>query len=566
MAILINDVKLRASQVMADVPEGGGGPSATVIGYGESGSVFDDVSTLARTVGEVSIRQLIMHVDTPNVDRLLGAYAIVAKPPADPNVEITLASCAPFARRSEIATAIADYLIRGTQWAGFLFEDHVQNQNNIQIFQRVGQPVPTIGRTLVLVVNEGLSNEALQYVRVIDVEAETRTFTDAVGDYLAQVVKCSLQSGLAQAFPGTAPNRTFTAGAGKTLLRDTSEADAANYYGSSRTLAAHTIGQTQIKVDSIYSQLVPSSSTPVVTLDQRPASVRSITLATSPRQVDVSAAPHARRIKISQENRISSYIGQMTPAPEPNTCVWTWVQLGNRYTAMDNGDGTISGNGAAGTVNYTTGSWSLSLSLGLPDIGSAVVTQWGARISYTNRSTQGAAVRAPEYSWVLDGDDLDMIEPGTLAIGYTSGGIVRACTAAADGTISGDGTGHIDHPSRTVTLTPAYMIDPGGEFACEYETTTLQREILTPGAPDSGGFAVVNFAQQPAAGTLRLEWATAQEVSKTSGGTLSNAKANSSPTTTTVTTPRSTLAHYQGRVERMLGSGSLGTTWPLPTA
>lgn len=564
MAIPLNAVKLRASQVMADVPEGGGGPSATVIGYGDSNTVFDDVSTLARTVGEVSIRQLHMHVDTPNTDRLLGAYAIVAKPPTDPNVEITLATCAPFARRSEIATAIADYLIRGTQWPGFLFENHVQNQNNIQIFQRVGQPVPTIGRTLVLVVDEGLVTEALQYVRVIDVEAETRVFTDAAGDYFAQVVKCSLQSGLAQAWPGTAPNRTFTAGAGKTVLRDTSEADAANYYGSSLTLAAHNIGETQVVVDSIYSQLVPSSSTPVTTLDQRPAAVRSINLATAPRQVDVAAAPHARRIKISQENRVSSYIGQMTPAPEANTCVWTWVQLGNRYTAMDNGDGTISGNGAAGTINYTTGSWSLSLP-GLPDIDSAVVSQWGARISYTNRSTQGAAVRAPEYAWTLDADDNEMIEPGTLVIQYTSEGVVRTCTAAADGTISGDGTGHVDHPSCTVTLTPTYMLDPGGELACDYETTTLQREILAPATPDVGGFITVNFAQQPAAGTLQLEWATAQEVSKTSGGTLSGTKANSNPTTTTTAVKRVSATAYQGAVERVLGAGSLGTTWPIPS-
>src|SRR5690606_34712907 len=145
--------------------------------------------------------QVHMHVDTASVDRLLGAYAILSKPPADPNVEITLATCAPFARREQIATSIADYLIRGTQWPGFLLENHVENQSNIQIFQRVGQPVPTIGRTLVLVVSEGTPSEALQYVRIIDVEAETRTFTDDQGDYLAQVVKCSLQSGLSRAFP-----------------------------------------------------------------------------------------------------------------------------------------------------------------------------------------------------------------------------------------------------------------------------------------------------------------------------------------------------------------------------
>lgn len=561
MSIQQNDIKLRASQVMADVDEGGGGPSAAVIEWGKSNEVFDDVSTLARVIGEVSIRQVHLHVDTADVDRLLGAYAVLSKPPVDPNVEITLATCDPFAKRSEIATSIADYLIRGTQWPGFLLENHVQNQPNIQIFQRVGQPVPTIGRTLVLVVNEGLSNESLQYVRVIDVETETRTYTDDKGDYTAQVVKCDLSSGLIQAFPGTSPNREFTVGSGKTTLRDTSEADAANYYGASRTLAAHPLGETTIKVDSIYSQLVPSSSTPVTALDQRPASVRSITLATTPRQVDVAAAPHTRRTKISQENRTTSYIGAMSPAPEPNTCVWTWVALGNRYTAIDNGDGTVSGNGAAGTINYTTGSWSLGLP-SLPDVGSALVSQWGTRIAYTNRSTQGAQVRAPEYAWVLDAPtDLESIEPATLTIEYTSGGTVRTCTAAADGAITGDGVGHVDHPSRTVTLRPAYMLDAGGEFACDYETTTLQREILTPGSVDAGGFAAVALAQVPAAGTLRLEWATAQEVANTSGGTLSSAKTNSTPSNNQAQV-WADATQYQARIDRVLGSGSYGTTWP----
>ncbi len=559
MTIHLNDIKLRASQVMADVPEGGGGPSAQVIEYGQSNEIFDDVSTLARTVGEVSIRQLHMHVDTDDVDRLLGAYAIVAKPPTDPNVSVTLAACDMFARRSQIATAIADYLIRGIQWHGLLLEDHVENQQNIQIFQRVGTPKPPIGRTLALVLNEGLSNEVVQYVRVIEVEDEVRTFTDERGDYQALLVKCRLQSGLQQAFPGTAPNRFFERAAGKTIIRDTTDADAANYYGSSRTLAAHNIGTSKIKVNSIYSQLVPASSTPVTALDQRPAAVRLITLATSPREVQVSGAPHSRRTKIGQENRSTSYIGSMNPVPEPGTAVWTWVTLGNRYTAMDNGDGTLSGNGATGTINYSTGSWALSLPA-LPDIGSAVVVQWGTRIAYTNRSTQGAQVRMPEYQWVLDGDELDMVEPGTLVIGYTSGDVVRTCTADEEGVISGDGSGFVDHASRTVTLRPTYMPDPGFEFACDYETTSTGRESVEPGTPDAGGFVTIDLEEQPVPGTLKLSWATAQEVSKTSGGTLSKSKTNAG-SAREVSIAQVPDAEYVRYVEGVLGSGSFLTLW-----
>lgn len=560
MTIYQEDIKLRKSRVMADVPEGGGGPSAEVIEWGQSNSVFDDVSTLARTVGEVSVRQVHMHVDTLNTDRLLGAYAIVAKLPADPNVSITLAECAPFARRSEIAQSIADYLIRGTQWPGFLLENHVANQQNIQIFQRVGAQVPPIGRTLVLVQNEGLSTEAIQYVRVTDVESEIQTFTDDKGDYEARVVRCEIGSKLSRAWTGTSPNRFFTVTAGRTVIRDTTVADAANYYGASRLALAGALGATTIKVESVYCRVVPSSRSEVPLLDQRPASVRAVQLATAPREIDVAAAPHTRRIKIGQENRALTYTGIMNPRPEPGTCVWTFVVLGNRYTAEDNGAGEIAGS-AAGTVNYTSGAWTVTLPA-QPDIGSAVVTQWGERIAYTDRSTQGAQVRLPEVVFVLAADELESIEPGTLSIGYTSAGTVRTATAAGNGVISGDGgTGFVDHASRTVSFQPAYMIDPGGEYACDYETTTLQREILAPGAPDAGGFITVALAQQPVAGTLRLSWATAQEVTKTSGGTVSSSKTNADANKR-VAIAAVPSAEYQRYVNDVLGAGAYGTTWP----
>ena len=52
-SIQLNNIKVRSSRVMADVPEGGGGPSAVTVEYGQSNAVFDDVGTLARTIGEV---------------------------------------------------------------------------------------------------------------------------------------------------------------------------------------------------------------------------------------------------------------------------------------------------------------------------------------------------------------------------------------------------------------------------------------------------------------------------------------------------------------------------------
>lgn len=558
MTIHAQDIKLRPSRVMADVPEGGGGPAAGEIGFGESNTVFDDISNVARTMGEVSIRQLHMHVDTADTDRLLGAYAVVAKLPTDPNVSVTLATCAPFARRSEISQAIANYLIKGVPWNGFLLGNHVQGQANLQIFQRVGTAAPAIGRTLVLVIDEGLPTEKVEWVRVIKVETEVRTFTDAQGDYTAQVVKCDLANGLSQAVPGTDPNRTHTRGTGKALIRDTTEADAANYYGAAALTVAGAVGDVKLKVASVYSQLVPSSSTAVPALDRRPAAQRLITLATSPRQVDVPATPHSRRVKIGQENRGLSYVFQLTPLPVPDSLVITWVGLGNRYTIQCNAAGELSGAGA-GVLNAATGSLSITLP-SLPDVGSAIVAQWGERIAYTDRSSQGAQIRPPEFAFMLegaaaDGTGSEQVVRGSLSLGYTSGGTVYTITDDGNGGLTGDGTGVIDYPSRSVLVRPTYMPDAGAQFDIDYQLDAVVTDILAPTAPDGGGFISFSLSQQPAAGTLAVQWAVASLVSTTSGAIDSaTAAAKSAGVTYTI---KSVPEYYEPAATE-----GAGVNWP----
>ena len=536
MPILANDIKIRASKVMADVPEGGGGPSGATIAWGQSNTLFDDVDTVSRTIGNVSIRQAFLHVDTDNTDRLLGAYAMVAKLPADPNVSVTLASCAPFARRSQISEAIANYLIRGVPWNGLLMGNHVQGQASLQLMGRPGVALkPTVGRTLAIVSDQGKPQETTEWVRVIKVESEERTFSDEKGEYRVQVVACELASGLTRNLVGTDPNRYFTAysslGVTAAVVRDTTVADAANYYGAAATSAIAALGAYKAKVTSVYGQLVPSSATQVPALDQVPASRRTIVLATSPRLVEVAATPHARRILIGQENRGLSYVFTLSPLPEPGTLTLTWVGLGNRQVAQDDGAGTFTGQ-AAGVVNYLTGSVAVTLP-SLPDAGSAVVLQWGERVAYTNRSSQGAQIRPPEYAFMLegaasDGSGDEQVVRSSLSLAYTSGGTVYTITDDGSGNLVGDGAGVIDYPSRSVLVRPSHMPDAGVQFDIDYELDAVVTDILSPTAPDGGGFITFSLTQQPAAGTLAVQWAVASLVSTTSGASDSTTAANKS--------------------------------------
>ena len=105
------------------------------------------------------------------------------------------------------------------------------------MFHRPGTATPNIGRTLVLIYNENLPGQLIQYVRITKVTTETRTFTynfsGSYVDYQASVSPLDLSDALRYNFPGSPPDRSFGRNLTKTLIRDTTVADAAVYYGAS---------------------------------------------------------------------------------------------------------------------------------------------------------------------------------------------------------------------------------------------------------------------------------------------------------------------------------------------
>ena len=109
MPILTGDIKLVASQVMDDVPEGGGAPTATAIVDGTSNAIVPDVSELDRAGGRVNLRKLFVSVQTDDVATYMGSNVIVAEPPTDPNISLTL-----FTTNSVFDTRGEDDLVFGS--------------------------------------------------------------------------------------------------------------------------------------------------------------------------------------------------------------------------------------------------------------------------------------------------------------------------------------------------------------------------------------------------------------------------------------------------------------------
>ncbi len=544
MPLLSGDIRFARSANMADVPEGGGPPSAQLLTSGRSNEIFPDISEETRTVGRVEIYQIFGVLRNADRTAFMGANVILAEPPQDPNVSVTLLSLKnPFATRADIAKRIESGMGAGSEWAGYLLENHYTTMRSVQVLQRPGSAPPALGKTYVLVWEENKSGERRQRIRIKSNATEVRTFTQIVNgsmvDFQGQVTTCELFDSLLYDFPGSPPSRFFARETTKTLIRETVYSDAGLFYSAGRLTAATQINDAWLSVDSIYTQVVPNSRSEVASVDQRPTARRTIVLADTPRRVEVGITPHTQRFKIDEVNVGLTYVMQCQPLPEPGTVFIDYWALGQRYTLVDDGTGKLEGQGG-GSVSYMTGAVNITLKA-VPDIGSAITLSHGARVAYTNRSSQGAQVRPPEFAWVIEGDtDDDSVVPGSVSISYTSGGTVRTVTDNGSGKLQGAGTGVIDYPSRSVLLRPQYMPDPGAQFAVDCQLDALQTEIIPGGSPDATGFITLNLAQQPAAGTVEVTWVTARQVSNTSGANFSAAMASKASASTSSQTSNST--------------------------
>lgn len=499
MPILVGDVKLVASQVMDDVPEGGGAPTSTVIVDGASNSLFADISEMDRAGGRVNLRKVFVSVQTDTTDTYLGGNVIVADAPADPRVAVTIFSTAEvFDRRTHARDRIEAYLNKGSLWNGFLLENHIAGQRSIQLFQRVGAELPAIGKTLYLVANEGLANEVAQYIRVTRVTSATRTFSYGSGsgivDYDAVVVTCDLSDALRYDFPGSPPDRLFAMAAGKARIRDTVVADAAKYCGVVKTTQPIAIGDVAASVTSIFTQLVPSAQTETPLLDLTAGGTAEALIESANGTVSYSTA-----VGFNASTALS--VGN---AIQPGSLTIT----AGGTTLTDHGGQLMAGATVVGTVNYARGQ--IAMASSAPNYGGTktitfrpaaapirVADTAGIRVDIENRS----------YNYVLT--ILPAPAPGTLMVSYRAQGKWYDLRDNGAGVLKGTspeyGVGTVSYVSGTVAVTLGALPDVGSEiiFAWGGKANYFNRADQTV-APPALAFQLANAGITP--GSVAITW------------------------------------------------------------
>lgn len=479
MAILAGDIKLVASQVMDDVSEGGGAPTPTIIADGTSNSIFNDISELDRAGGRVNLRKVFAHVQTPTTDQYFGANVILADPPDDPLVDIAMFKTgSAFDVRDDARDRIEAYLNRGSKWDGYLWENHITGQRSITIFQRPSAKLPTIGKTLCLVGNEGLGTEFYQYVRVTRVESELRTFTQLIGstlyDYQATIVTCEISDTLRYDFNGSTANRYYEPTAGKTVLRDTVVADAAKYYGASPTTAPVAIGDVTTQVDSIYTAIVPSAQTETALVDLSAGG-------TADSLIDSSNGTISYTTSVSFTAGSTYYTGNVIT---PGTLT---ISVSGGSLTDDGGD-LMSGSTVVGTVNYARGEFAIATGVSA-FTGSKTITFTPGAAPTQVADTAAIRVEIENRAYIYNLTIVPPPAPGTLVVSYMAQGNWYDLRDDGAGRLSGSdpafGAGTVSYTTGTASVTLGALPDVGSEIMFYWggKLNYLNRAAVAVAAP-----------------------------------------------------------------------------------
>lgn len=462
MAITDQDIRLMASQRLADSDDGGGRMTGTEVADGVSNNLFPDVSELDRTIGRVNLRKAFPAVLAENRDMYYGVNLIIDQGPADPNVSVTLFSTRDWSdRRGSAASRMESYLARGPQYDGYLWGQHIAGQKVLLILQRPDRALPAVGTTLVLVKNPGATSEQQQFVRVTGVTAEERGFsTQQCGSFTRTVVTAEISDALLYDVQGGTPSCDDSLGAGSgSGLYTTVVADAAKYAGIVPLAEAAATGGLTLRAGSIYTQLVPSAQSEIPITDARPHGDSTLPIAAGGQVgfTTSSAWGPAQGLYLGQgflPGSLSVSVSGATVTDQGGKLLVSGVQIGTADSA--NGILKIAGGGP----DYGTASKAISF---IPAAHAARNTQTaGWDISPESRS--GSVV------FLLD----PVPAPGSLAIHYMAQGQWYVLRDDGSGALRGAdtsyGSGTVSFVSGSVMVTLGALPDVGTTIIATWGT------------------------------------------------------------------------------------------------
>ncbi|UIJ76962.1 hypothetical protein [Acinetobacter sp. SH20PTE14] len=277
MPIETKDLVIYHAERDTDNSDGGGKYNGQIVADGLSNNLFNDISELDRTVGDVSMRKIFPAVTTNDTDLLMGATVFVSKLPEDPNVSALLFSTESWTDERQAAqNRVENYLAKGGQIAGTPLDTHWQGMSSLQVVMFPQETESSVGDTIVLISDEGKALQFEQYVRITKVENRTAVMVVDQKEVEYKVATYQINDPLERDFVGLSARQWYAGNTpSKTVLRDTLVADTGLYYSSTQLASDAHVGEYTVNADSMFTQLIPSaqSETPIIDINAAGESV-----------------------------------------------------------------------------------------------------------------------------------------------------------------------------------------------------------------------------------------------------------------------------------------------------
>jgi hypothetical protein len=467
MAINPEDVKLYESQVLSDEDDGGGRATGVEIIDGQINNLFPDISRLDRTLGDVALRKAFLGIATNNQDVYLGAHAIIVEPPADPNVSVVMFDAGSESdERIDAQNRVESYVVRGSLAQWDLLGNQFEGQRTLVGFQREEQPIPEVGDVFLL---DDVDAGNIQYVRITEVETNVQEFSVILGNssvvnFIRRRLDLGISAPLRFTFPGgeVYPDGPLGYHAD---VNGTEVADAARYWGVTKSDAEIAPGDLTIRAKSIYANLVPSAQAEAPIVDasffQEPTDVRA-----------AAAANLTAAVSFSYVTSTSVLGYLIRPAVRGSVSI---SLSGSNYS--DRGDGVLERiSGAAPfaelTIDYTTGNIE-----GVRTSGTATVASVITGTATYRPGVPFSGLRLSSATPIdINNRGFNYIEtfpaskprPGSLLISYRALGKWYTVRDRGNGVLEGFGSGAINFTTGTYNVTLDALPDVGSTIIVEY--------------------------------------------------------------------------------------------------
>ena len=485
------DLRIYPTEDLTDSDNGGGLMTRDPL-TGADNELFNPVSDQDRTIGRFNARSVHAAVRVPSRAKLGGAHVIISKPAKAANVSHLLYRGVRYGeRRKDIIKRIAAYAVYTIESKMTLLSTQSLGSRIVQAYQRTDEALPLVGDVYCLrQVKKGYPTEE-QYIQVIRVSSENRTFTTPDGkDFVRTVVKMETSTALTADFIG-ADYPSITHADPPCLLMETHISDSASYYGVKPLVEAIRANTQTIRVPSIMEKLVPTSQIETPLIDYTAAGQRQL----------IFDAARGESVLTAYNAINDSTVLHAGNAITPGSLRLTVEGI----TISDRGGTLYRGDTAVGTVDYARGELRFSETLSSGGVWTLYFRPAAELLQVADTASIPVLINNRSYNYVLT--ILPVPAPGSLQVSYRAQGrwydLRDDGSGALRGGSSGHGSGSLNYRTGSVSLTCGEMPDVGSEvlFSWGSQATVHNRA-------DSQPTATMLIATEAglAPNTVKLSW------------------------------------------------------------